>query len=781
MAIKFISPTDGLVHDTSVLQINNDFTVMLWITGLDSTGSGDDYVTYWVLHDATYTNYVGIFSGGIPNTFGLYGTGFSSTDSPMLPEYTYHVTITYDSGTHTLKYYINGDLAFTKTALTLLGPSTLEYIGYDGTGTHSNLVVQNYRSWTAVLTFEKIFAEIGSNNAVESFALKCDTPLATPSVLSGFGPAWANILNPGALYDQYDVKFVTTTANTDFHLALEIPYLPYKLVQDPSVGGASPLTYYYKITNSSDVPVIGAWAYSPHNGYGPEATPHRRDGTAIPLIVSRRKPFQFSVEPGEVYFIKATPLSSVPNTAVNYLQIYESFDILPGNGDLVVPPDQEGFPVSIIRSGGIIGYKYPFVAGEQGDAIDDGTALMAAIFEDGVPVHIYNAALEHTGVINSLVGEQKFIRAQPQDELFYVSRASGDSSSITIVHTVNKYGTVEGASYNLGLMRIGSEGSFGAICGDLGGNRLYYSNLSNEVRMWSLSSNADIGVFQPATINYRIADILVQKNGKIIISFYKDPNFGSSFFVRRYDPDGTIINNYDFGTNIGVFTPRMSYSIDNPDTFWVWINYMDPEGYSEFREIQASDGTVIEIRPAWLFKEGEYFTTSTPTPGAGLGIDPSCPFWQIRADPEPPPPPETADLIINKVVLGGPGGSSFRFSTTGGLSPNNFNLVDGESRSFLGISPGTYGVTEDPYSDYDTTYEVSNGNAHDSITLNAGDVVTVTVTNNYNVVPTPAPVAGIYKIVPKSAKPEDTLYDEDGGTFEVKIPDPTWKTGAVGE
>lgn len=138
--------------------------------------------------------------------------------------------------------------------------------------------------------------------------------------------------------------------------------------------------------------------------------------------------------------------------------------------------------------------------------------------------------------------------------------------------------------------------------------------------------------------------------------------------------------------------------------------------------------------------------------------------------------PGTGSIIVIKNT--DPPGSSESFSMTAtGMSPGSFSLQDGESQAFNDLAIGSgYGVSESPATGWTTTYEVSNGNPHGSITVGDGDIITVTITNTLNA----TAGSGIYKIVPN--KRQDTIYIDPavGSTEDVKIPDPFVDTAFIG-
>lgn len=106
-----------------------------------------------------------------------------------------------------------------------------------------------------------------------------------------------------------------------------------------------------------------------------------------------------------------------------------------------------------------------------------------------------------------------------------------------------------------------------------------------------------------------------------------------------------------------------------------------------------------------------------------------------------------ASITVLKTTTPIPGGeTAFPFGTTG-LSPSTFTLMDGESRLFSALSPGTYGITESAPSGWTASYAVSNGDPHDAIVIVGTETVTVTVTN------TAVTTAHVFRVMRRFALP----------------------------
>lgn len=142
--------------------------------------------------------------------------------------------------------------------------------------------------------------------------------------------------------------------------------------------------------------------------------------------------------------------------------------------------------------------------------------------------------------------------------------------------------------------------------------------------------------------------------------------------------------------------------------------------------------------------DGELSIDWTATDAGGAEI-----IWFAVGNALPDAP---GSLTVRKVTVGpvSVSGTTFDFTTTGGLAPETFSLADGESQYFGELPAGLYGVTETALDDWDVVYTVSNDSGHTAITVNSGEDVTLTVQNTYTV---PLPDTPPWKLYRFDIKP----------------------------
>ncbi len=121
------------------------------------------------------------------------------------------------------------------------------------------------------------------------------------------------------------------------------------------------------------------------------------------------------------------------------------------------------------------------------------------------------------------------------------------------------------------------------------------------------------------------------------------------------------------------------------------------------------------------------------------------------AEEEAAPAAPLATIVVQKVSIGGDGIFSFTSST---LTPGSFDLgtrAGSASRTFDELNPGTYDVAEAPIEGWDlASAACDNGNTPSAITVEPGDTVTCTFSNEAAAV---APEGGI--TIEKSTNGED--------------------------
>lgn len=412
-------------------------------------------------------------------------------------------------------------------------------------------------------------------------------------------------------------------------LAVELT-LPSDGTQDAHFGG---VTYdlWFKFTAPTDATLIGAFGYGEVATYSPVitvwtgATP-----TQILALSGTNVPIQFAVNGGTVYYLRIRP--GITNGTPANLQLnVQSFTVanVP-TGSIVINDDTSGYPLVLVDpiTGEALGSVDGIPAGENGAILADGTMMFEDISVPGLK--IYNDQLvEQVAIITNFTQP---ISSNKIDK-FYV----GDAD--TLVKTISKLGAIGG------IVDLGTS-SLAAMAPSIDESILYYTSaplIGGAVKRWDLISDVALSDLAAGVASHYIChDILVLDNGTIIVAFQK-ATATMDLVIHQYQPDGTIIGTYNYGSDLSSLTARLAYALDDPTSFWVWVHTASPNSFSRFIHIETAGFTALAITDSVIFNKGAYNGPVSATPSTRFGHSASCPFLLSRTplillEPEPEPP-----------------------------------------------------------------------------------------------------------------------------------------------
>lgn len=754
MGIQFTTPNSGLIRTTGGL-INpaNSFTFMLWAMYSSPIGNLTDYRTIAVFGDNAYVNpyfWIGSYknqsSVALCDNVGIEATGSVDDESTnqvsMVPGTWYHLAVTYDATSHTISFYINGWLIATIIVDMTGVVWAAERLAFDAAplgASVSGIAVAQYRSFTSVLTIDQIKTEMISARAI--LPAFCDTPLSSPSDLadvSGNGNSWTPVGGMGVAVPS--PIGVVGVPNLTPDTAIDIGTLPATFNQDVW-DGTKANAVWYKYTAQPDDVVIGFFAFSNSGSYGGTLNPYtpevnvydgltdaQNDNPYGP-VVRINYPLQVAVFNGHTYYFLLAPAPSVNvNPAKFTLSVIKGPNQGAPAGSLAITDDIDGefgLPLVLLDplTGQVISFVNNFPVTNNVEVMDDGVILLEGSI-DKTDGNEYLFMLDPN--LNYLFSKIQvpplvdngvpYVITSDKISLFYVGKLVSNG----VVKVASIFAPTGKPTGNVWTIPGGSTYLYGMAVSRNGGI-LYYTNGDNLIHQWDLFHNVAMPDFATAPSGYVTrpviaggsCDIQVLRDGTVVVP-YRIPNQNHGGIIVIYNPDGS--------TRASVTTPnlldRLCSALDDPNSFWAWIQeiYNPPgapatftqSGFSEYRNIRASDGSTISstgMVPNSEFSYIQPLLSGTPTARFGPAL--SCPIFVPRSyiPPGPPgytPPPvqTTGTIVVSKTISPSTDLTQFTFHIDGGLSPSTFTLGSGQSRTFTNVPPGSYNVTEDPVPGY---------------------------------------------------------------------------------
>lgn len=422
--------------------------------------------------------------------------------------------------------------------------------------------------------------------------------------------------------------------NQDSSTAIELGPLPSTFTQRVDDSGIT-YTVWYKYT-ATFTGEVGFFAFGDLTVYKPFTHVHSPDDVTTYLIPSATNvPIQIPVVNGQVYYFEVHKVGNVsPSNLTVNAQAFTTQAVPVGS--LFVNDDTPDFPAAILSQtdGSVLQFVQRFAAGEAGDILDDGSRMAFEDDANGV-VTIYDSNLLPVAasptVLTPLISTNKTTR-------FYLGFRGGGAvqSSAKTMTTAGVLGTTIGPFGSAGLTGLAPSPDE---------TILYFTGLSGSnnapIKRWDILGNTGLSDLAPGNgTNYVSADLLVLADASILALCFKTAG-GHDLVVRRYDAAGALQNTYNFGAgSSGGTAPRICRGIDDPNSFWIWMHRSD--GFSTFKNIKVSDGSILATLTALEFEDGTSQEAATATPTTRFGHSQSCPLLILRGaivPPEPPPPP----------------------------------------------------------------------------------------------------------------------------------------------
>lgn len=520
-------------------------------------------------------------------------------------------------------------------------------------------------------------------------------------------------------------------------------------------------------------PIVLGYQTNSGGNFTPRTTVYQSDGSTIQKAAFTGTYGAWVYLTAGTYYIKIVkPLGGTTNFDFTFTADTEVIDVI-GTltaGDLIVN-DDENLPALLMdNTGAIISFLSGIPGGEMGAILPSNVSFWHDFYgkySAANHIAVFDASLNYIGSVNcNLIGGNK--------PLFAIDRAN---NKVYVKNQWDELWTISsaGVATNTGYSFPGDTPQIMAVSPD--GSTLFWAartadGIIHSLNLGTLTANADF---------YTIPGFVASSD-----TVGETPNnHPGDYFIL--DDNTHVLWWYDISaltynlihiSSLGVLLTTKAFvdpnqlnhvAYINGDSAHVLIWYYSTSvlDTGAFGRLALATGVIDQNFSSQLMQDGVNMVGTTK-----FAPSTSCTLLRIQDTPAPTP---SGTIIIRKVT--NPSGltQSFDFTSTGGLSPSTFSLNgDGDSRTFLSVPVGTYGITETAVSGYTTSYSVSSGDPHTAISVGDGDVITVTVTNQLDL------VGGIYKIVPGSNKRNDTIYNSDYSTQNVAIPNPFGKSGLIG-
>ncbi len=531
--------------------------------------------------------------------------------------------------------------------------------------------------------------------------------------------------------------------------AIDLGTLPASVSQTVDDAGTT-YTVWYSYTATSDENVINVFAFGDLTVYkpilrvylGPAAAPISYLGG----VGAQNRPIQIPVTPGTTYYFEVVKNSGNPSPAVLTLtSVTGPMESVPV-GSIVVNDDTDGFPAALVDSttGDVLRFVSPFPAGEKGDTSADGHILV----NDDFAGNLVWFDAQFNRLTDIAFDADAMVRTNIATDTIYVANRGGGLTAATVT-TVDNTGALGGTVWTL------ASAGFAAGCVSPADTILYYAAGANStVKRWDLVNDVALSDLVAIVSGYVISDFLGLADGSILALYYKS-TVTRDAYVKQYSAAGTTVRTFNLGSDQSSTPPRLAYALNHPTSFWVMSH--TAAHFSVFTNLLVSDGSTVTTFQVPEYEGGAYQPAATATPSADFGVSFSCPFFLSRVLY---PAAGTGTIRVVKVVIPETETGLFTFSAGGGLSPTTFTIEGSDEQVFNSVAPGDgYSIVEtDSPGFQQMSVTVSNDSLPTNISVDADEVVIVTVTNAQTIEP-PAPGAGVHDPIRWVRRPPTVFSD----------------------
>lgn len=779
MSAVFNASGDGLTQSNNVAA-TSPYTGMCWAK-ITSSFAPADYITVFGRQNVAGDQYAGCFAyndgvglffevdiqNHVPTVLSLNGPYLT------LNQWT-HIAYVFTGATH--RFYLDGVLIASGSLSLASSAFTDLKMGFDGFLGVEGIETSNFREWNDGLNTPEVQSEMNSSIPFTVTNLVTDTPLESDLLDdSGNGNNWSSV---GSVSFGTSIAIPTNASPVG---AIDITTLPYGVSQDMYVDGVM-FDAWYKHTGTGTY-CLGIWGFGNLTDFFPRVRVYESDGItqfpAVGAIDIDNVPLQVPFTIGVTLLFRYSP--SGTEAAPGTLNV--NAELSPGEtiplGSICVPDDNDagGFHLAILSA--IDGDDYhvlnfkEFPCSENADILDNGMILVHDKSDN--TLHIRNADYTEFMSLGSFVLASTFgcIRQCRGTQRWWVLYLAASTYRVRFVQDDGTLGT----AHDVAALASAQDPDSLAVSNDEA--TLYYGENTTgarTVQSFNLLTDTLIGTFATApTGDHAAVDILVLSDDSVVVYWARGLTF--DIIVTQYSAAGATLTTKNLGSAFiypSGIRGRMAYSLDDPNSVWVWTHVDSPAGVSRFQEIELATGNILTEIDQQQYEEGEYNSVQTDTP-VRFGNSFSCPFWVATQGVAPP---ETATLTVGKVTDPFAPGIDFIIDVEAGLIPSPITLQTDEEHVYV-VVPGTYSVVEQQIDGFHPVYLVSNDPTNDNlnVVVAAGENVSVVIVNGRGgggtFTITPSPPTGL------PTPTHDQVFDSEGALQDVEIPNPFFIIGGV--
>lgn len=649
--MSLVCPTGSYVEQTSgLIPFTSDGTWMFWWKPLSVAPALSQQIPF-LRANAGETVVAGIFS----DLDGSPGWGLAVTNDGVTIHLVdgqgfevdrwMHVAYVKSGNTHSL--YKNGQFMGSVSVNVSAGTITRQNAGGDShPATVGDHELYGFKQWDDNLSQAEVQYEMNATTPWQQLSDLYSYSLFDSNLLdqSGNGHDWTAVGSP---------TFGTSLAIPSAAIpagAIDITgALPYSDATDLAVAGAIAFDRWYQRTAQNGEEVWGGWGFGVLTGEADPTTSTWTGGGATSYlnINADNVPFQMPVVQGTTYYFRVRPDTddrTSPSFPLTFSLLPSPQETVP-LGSIAVNDDSEGFPLTLLSSVDgddfhVLDFVTPFPSGEAADVLDDGTVLV----HDNANQRMvgFNASYVQQFSLSGYVDPSALgiVRTCRGTQRFWVLNEPGADILARYITSAG----VEGPAHTLG---VGSTVRAQTLCVANDESVLYFSvgggPNNGKIQAFDLLTDTLMGDFAAAQSGYLISDLLCLSDGSIV-ALYSNSTTDHVQLIQ-YNAAGAILATVDLGSDNQFPSgtpPRAAYSMDDPNTVWVWQHPASTPFVSLFREIRLSDGSTVRAVQSQEYEGGEYFADATSDP-VRFGNSFSCPFWVATQGftppgPEPPTP-----------------------------------------------------------------------------------------------------------------------------------------------